>query len=101
MNKYTRVSLLGFVMAWLPGVVHAQVTQSKFRVEVPFEFKVGDRTLPAGEYVVLQPMQHFIQLRDNRGHLVASAFTNGVESFSESENSKLRFYVSGSQYVLA
>ena len=99
MRKYTWMSLLCFVMTW-SGFIQAQSAHTKLKVDVPFDFKVGDKTLPAGEYLVVEPMQHYVQLRDAWGHVVASALTNGVELSLAAPNSKLRFYVSGGQHIL-
>lgn len=93
-------TLFALVLLWLP-MAHAQSTLSIIKVKVPFEFKVGDTVVPAGEYSVVQPMQHFVQLRDARGHVIASAFTRAVESASLQADSQLRFYRAGSQAILS
>ena len=95
--------LIGLLLAvvLLPlAKVHAQPALWTMKVNVPFEFNVGNRTVPAGEYRLVQSLQHFLELRDARGHLIATAFTRGIESSSAPATSQLRFIVTGSQHVL-
>ncbi len=95
--------LIGLLLAvvLLPlAKVHAEPALWTMKVNVPFEFNVGNKTVPAGEYRLVQSMQHFLELRDARGHLIATAFTRGIESSSAPATSRLRFSVSGGQYVL-
>ena len=62
------------------AISHAQATTWVVKVNIPFEFSVGDKTFPAGDYSLVQPIQHFVVLRDSRGHSVASVFTSGIDS---------------------
>jgi len=94
----TLTTFAGLILMWLPGMAHAQST---IKVNVPFEFAIGDKIAPAGEYFVVEPLQHFLELRDARGYVVASAFTHEVESASVSSKPRLTFYVSGGQHRLA
>jgi hypothetical protein len=73
---------------------------SVIKVNVPFEFNFGDRTFPAGEYSLVQPMQHLLVLRDSRGHYIAQAFTGGIESLTPADATKLKFSNSDGQHVL-
>ena len=93
--------LVGSVVLWLPAVAHAQSTLPVIKVKIPFEFTIGTTTLPAGEYSLVSPVQHFVQLRDARGHFIAAAITNGVESTAVPKESVLKFYVEGGRHVLA
>ena len=94
----TLTSLVFLVMG-LPIVTQAQSTQV-IKVTIPFEFNFGDRTFPAGEYSLVQPMQHLLVLRDSRGHYIAQTFTGGVESLTPADATKLKFSNSDSQHVL-
>jgi len=71
------------------------------KVTIPFEFTVGNTTLAAGQYSLVEPLQHFIQLRDARGRFVASMLTNAVESSTAPGSSVLKFNVLGGKHVLA
>ena len=72
------LAVLGLTMA------SAQTT-SVIKVNVPFDFSFADRTFPAGEYSLIQPMQHLLVLRDARGYSIAQSFTGGIESLSAAD----------------
>jgi hypothetical protein len=91
-------SLFVFVL-WTAGSAYGQ-SQTVIKFNIPFQFSVGDRSLPPGDYSLVQPMQHFLVLRDARGRTVASTFTEGVEAQSAPAISKLRFYSGGGQNAL-
>jgi hypothetical protein len=87
-------SLLAVVL-WTAGTAYAQ-TPAVIRVNIPFEFSLGNKTFPPGDYSLVQPLQHFLVLRDARGQTIASTFTSGIESSAASATSKLRFnFVAG------
>lgn len=79
----------------------AQVSTRVIKVRIPFEFNVGDKSFPAGDYSVCQPMQHFLELRDSRGQTVASVVTHGVDARQASATPKLRFQLDDGQYTLS
>jgi hypothetical protein len=68
---------------------------------IPFTFSVGDKTFPPGRYSIVQPMQHFLVLRDERGQTIASTLTQGIESLTVPAISKLRFKSVDGQNVLS
>jgi hypothetical protein len=96
----TLTSLL-LVVVWLAASAQAQSTPLVIKVNIPFEFFVGDQTFPAGDYSLVQPLQHFLALRDARGRTIASAFTSGLESSAVTATSKLRFNSVAGQNVLS
>jgi hypothetical protein len=88
----------------LSAVVHAQTTQLKLKVTVPFDFIAGDTALPAGDYDV-QSIDawegkalsiHSVTL--NAGTLVLS---NPSQSAKISDRNTLVFYRYGQKYFLA
>jgi hypothetical protein len=90
--------LLG--MACLPA--HAQ---SSIRIDVPFDFAVGNYTLPAGQYYV-SPALSGASLSDatvvvisNRQHAV-NVITTVVQANGEHHGASLLFKHDGSQYSL-
>jgi hypothetical protein len=91
---------LVFAAVWLAGTAYAQSAQRVIKVQIPFEFNVGEKTFPAGDYSVAQPLQGFLALRDARGQTIASTFTHPVESSTAPEKPTLRFYFSGGQHTL-
>jgi len=96
----TLTSLL-LVVVWLAATAQAQSTPLVIKVRIPFEFSIGDRSFPPGDYSLVQPLQHLLALRDARGHTIASALTSGIESSEAPVISKLRFNSVGGQYVLS
>ena len=91
-------SLFVFVL-WTAGSVYGQ-SSAVIKVNIPFQFSVGDKFFPAGDYSLIQPMQHFVVLRDNRGRTIASIFTEGVEASVAPAVSKLRFRSEDGQFAL-
>jgi len=82
------------------GITYAQTATSVIKVNIPFEFNVADKNFPAGDYSLVQPMQHFLVLRDARGRTVASAFTSGVDVSTPVVTPRLRFESVGGLHVL-
>ena len=70
------------------------------KVNIPFEFAFGGHLFPAGEYVLVQPEQHTLQLRDANGRTTAQAFTQGIESSAAAPATTLKFNVSEGQHDL-
>jgi hypothetical protein len=70
------------------------------KVNIPFEFNFGEKTLPAGNYSLAQTMQHFLVLRNSRGRAVAQAFTVGIDSPTPAGATNVMFYSSGGRHIL-
>jgi len=96
----TLTSLM-LAVVWLATTAPAQSTPLVIKVNIPFEFSIGDRTFPPGDYSLVQPLQHLLALRDARGQTIASAFTSGIESSSAPAISKLRFDSVAGENVLS
>lgn len=95
----TLTSLL-LPVVYLAGNAYGQVTSSVIKVNIPFEFSVGDKTFAPGDYSLIQPLQHFLVLRDASGRTVASAFTHEVDASGPLATPKLRFASVGGQRIL-
>ena len=71
---------------------------------IPFAFSVGEKTLPAGEYLVQcvnpESPNKVLQLRSKAGRLSAMIRTNSVIGKIEN-NGRLVFYHYGDQYFFA
>jgi hypothetical protein len=92
---------LAVAAVWLAGTAYAQSAQRVIKVHIPFEFNIGAKTFPAGDYSVTQPLQEFLALRNARGETIASTCTRPVESSTVPEKPALRFYFSGGHHALA
>jgi hypothetical protein len=95
------VAIAALIIAAVPASVQAQ--SPKIKVHVPFEFHVGDMTLPSGTYTVRTTgINSAISVSDNKGHTVM-VLTNPVPNPNpRSEASgQLSFNVyEGNQYFL-
>jgi hypothetical protein len=81
----------------VPSVAHAQSTAIK--ISVPFEFHVGNLTLPPGSYVVKR-IGEGIQVSDRRGH-AATVITNQVSNRSTVAHNQVVFTQYGRQFFLS
>jgi hypothetical protein len=90
---------LMLVVTGLTMAAHAQST-SVIKVNIPFEFNFGDRTFPAGDYTLVQPLDHVLALRDARGQTIAHALAEGIESNTPATSTEVKFGYSGEQRVL-
>jgi len=84
------LTMVALMVMSVAGSSQAQSTKV-IKVNIPFEFSVGDKTFSAGRYSLTEPIQHFVELRDDRGRTVASFFTSGIDSSTVPTTSKLRF----------
>ncbi len=84
-----------------PSTAHAELSQS-LKVDVPFEFSVGDRTLPAGAYT-LKPLtgKGAVLLRNPNGGYFALILAMTVTSEHRvDEKPQLIFERRGDEYRL-
>jgi hypothetical protein len=94
------ISLLAGV-GMLGSAVHAQNIERTIKATIPFEFSVGDKTFPAGNYRLVSTAPAFLQLRDAAGHSLATVLTNSVQSLNATATPKLQFLSEGGHYRLA
>ena len=88
------------LVAWL--MVPATQAQSiMLKANIPFDFVVGEKRLPSGEYHVksLNPVLTQIQSKD--GHSTAIVLTTGMQAAKISDAGKLVFNRYGDQYFLS
>jgi hypothetical protein len=82
-------ALVGVVLSFA-GALQAQYVPHYVKVSIPFEFAVGGKVLPAGDYkLVCTPDE--IELRDARGQSVASAVHHSVRTADTTVSPKLVF----------
>ena len=88
------------LVAWL--MVPATQAQSiMLKADIPFDFRVGDKRLPSGQYHVksLNPVLTQIQSKD--AHSTAIVLTTGMQAAKISDTGKLVFNRYGDQYFLS
>jgi hypothetical protein len=88
----TAVAVLCF-----PATTQAQ--SSTMKVAIPFEFHVGDQTLPAGVYAV-RNMSSALRISDGKGH-IATVISNPVSGGSVGSKDELIFSQYGTRFFLS
>ena len=108
-----RTVVKGFITAALlvatvivAGVsAQAQSLQYKLTVDIPFDFKVTDQTLPAGKYSIGRTQETsgdtVLQIRSNDGQSTTNRFSIPIVSFKTKSRGELIFHRYGDQYFLS
>ena len=96
----TLTSLLLGVLTLGPSA-QAQHAERVIKVNIPFEFSVGNQVFPAGNYSLVSTAPALLDLRDAKGHTLARVLTNSVETQKVPASPTLEFYNEGSRYSLA
>jgi hypothetical protein len=96
----TFASLLLGVLTLAP-LAQAQQAQRIIKVNIPFEFSVGDREFPAGSYSLASSAPPLLDVRDAKGHTLVRLLTNSVETQTAPATPLLEFISDGGRYSLA
>lgn len=101
-HGYTSFLIWGLLIGLAATTAQAQ---SKMKVNVPFDFTIGDRLLAAGEYTV-QPASPYsnsqvLMFRDGDGASRALTMSIRIEPNSKVTQSKLVFHRYGESYFLS
>lgn len=97
----TGITSLIAVVLLFAAAGYAQFTrQAVLKADVPFEFNVGKKVLPAGEYVVVRVTPHILVLRDRDNHAVASFVAGAAVSTTVRSTPVLRFESVGTRHLL-
>ena len=88
------------------GVLSATFAQAQFaplnlKVDVPFEFTVGGRTFPSGNYWIARTAPYTLVLRDARQHFLATVFTVPVQANSSHSEPSVKFVTLEGRHLLA
>ena len=99
---YTFIGLIIILTISSVTATHAQ-SATTARAHIPFEFSVRNRTIAAGDYVIIRQDDKgemwSLRSRDNRQQV--NFLVMNVESLATSSNSKLTFRRYGDKYFLA
>ena len=88
-------------IAFATAVVSAQAQSAHTVVSnIPFEFIVADKTLPAGEYQVNRALGNALTIRTSNGDASASRLTNEIQP-NKDKRARLVFHRYGDRYFLA
>ena len=100
---YSTFATLGLAILLMVASVQAQ-SVGKLEVNIPFEFQVGSKTLPAGQYSVKRLSQSSMLIRSADGQFSLIAQTPKVLTSDEKGKAlmeKLVFNKYGQQYFLS
>lgn len=96
------ITSLVVVVLLLTAASYSQYEQHLvLKVDVPFEFNVGKKTFPAGEYRVVRIAPYTLALRDSKDGFLTSVVTGSVVSFKARSNPKLTFEMENGHYQLS
>jgi len=89
---------LSLAVAFLVGSAHADSAQ-KITANVPFDFTVGNTSLPAGQYDFSRTDDNILVVRGADGHSFFT-MTNAVRTTEQPEKSVLKFNTVEGRHVL-
>ena len=97
MKRISAIALFSIVTLAAANGLVAQ--EAALKANIPFNFTVGDKSMPAGEYTISSPQSHVVQIRSVDGRNVESVIA--LRSFNESAaGSELIFNKYGQYYFL-
>jgi len=91
-----------FVLAILFLATATRAQQNAVKADVPFDFAVGDRAYPAGEYTLKSALHDagIIRLDNTQQPIAGFIPSNSCENGAPSKETKLVFHRVGSRYFL-
>jgi hypothetical protein len=97
MKRTSAIALLTFVTLAVATKLVAQ--EPAVKANIPFNFTVGDKSMPAGEYTISSPDRHLIEIKSTGGQNIELVVA--TQSFHESSaGSQLVFDKYGDYYFL-
>ncbi|MBM3746882.1 MAG: hypothetical protein FJW34_13905 [Acidobacteria bacterium] len=94
------LAVVGLLLIGAAGTASAQTTL-KLIADIPFEFTVGSKTLPAGTYAVDREWSNIIAFRSANATGAAFVIANPAQATAIAEQAKLVFNRYGNRYFLA
>ena len=101
-KSFTMLTLVvGLVLAAFVVSANGQSTSILVTADVPFDFIVGNKTLPSGEYTVRSAANNSLKISSRDGESSAMRLSNLAVETSKKRNARLVFHRYGQQYFLA
>jgi len=103
MTKQSFIIIAALAFVFGIGTVTASAQGQVLKADIPFEFTVGKKTLPAGEYLVKLPETagaQVVSFRKADGEGFGMTLTNQVSSKGAEVANGLVFVKSGDRYFL-
>ncbi len=102
MKRILSLAAITIAICLVATATQAQSDSLKIRVHVPFSFTVENTTFDAGDYVVTQPSNGVLRVRNQSDHSSTVQPVQSAHSRKESNGQvKLVFHRYGGQYFLA
>jgi hypothetical protein len=103
---FAKLGLLAVMLMVAAGVsANAQVLDTKLTANIPFDFTVMDKKLPAGKYAISRAQQNqgdaVLQVRSTEGKASAVRLTIPVNSRRPVDHGVLVFHRYGDEYFLS
>src|SRR5215813_10200846 len=94
--------LTGIAFSALIFVVsaHSQTIGQRLAADIPFEFNVGNISLPAGQYTFQRTDGNIILIRNADGHSMFTEVTSPIQPYEMAEKSGLKFVTFDGRNVL-
>ena len=95
--------VVGLALAVTIVSANGQSASQRLTADIPFDFIVGDKTLPSGKYTVSAATSNGegVKLSHREGKSSAIRLSNIIVDKSESRNARMVFHRYGQQYFLA
>jgi len=93
--------LMAVVLLWATAAYAQYEAHVILKVDVPFEFSVGKKLLPAGSYQVVRTAPYILALRGSDNKFLASIATSPVVARNPRYTPVLRFDLDGDRHVLS
>jgi hypothetical protein len=97
MKRIASIALFALVSIVTVGFASAQ--QRAVKADVPFDFTVGNKLVPAGTYTISAISDNVIEIQNRDAHVAMLSRTNPDEK--QSKSGKLVFTKYGDQYFLS
>jgi hypothetical protein len=91
---------LSLAVLLFAGTANAQYAPRIVKVNLPFEFSMGDKTFPAGDYSIVAMVPGRLELRDAQEHVLTSLFTHPVQALESPDSAKLDFSTASGGHAL-
>ena len=102
---FITAALLAMAIIGAGKSAQAQSLQYGLTADIPFDFAVSGKKLPAGKYWVSRAQESsgdaVLQIRSDDGHSTATRFSIPVVTFNPKKRGELIFHRYGDQYFLS
>lgn len=100
---FGRLAMLTLLLSFASLAAYAQSAEPFMRVQIPFDFEVGERSLPAGKYVIKRDKQlpQFLWIQSPNRKVTVRTFTTAHSLPLRATRSSLIFKVLGERHFLA